>query len=167
MVEVVAPMIRSGGVIETDVEEASVAVDRMRQRQVLRNLISNARKYGGPELRLSGRVVADGFQWVLADNGKGVPAEIEERLFQRFVHRGSLVTAPGGVGIGLSIVRALVEGMGGTISYARTNGWTQFQVTVPLADSQHPHRDLTTQAQQQGQATSHAASILGQGAHVP
>jgi len=163
VVEVVAPMIRSGGVIETDVEEALVAVDRMRQRQVLRNLISNARKYGGPELRLSGRVVADGFQWVLADNGKGVPAEIEERLFQRFVHRGSLVTAPGGVGIGLSIVRALVEGMGGTIAYQRNNGWSEFQVTVPLSDTQHTHHlDV-----EPGQATSHAASILGQGAHVP
>lgn len=163
VVEVVAPMVRSGGVIETDVEEALVAVDRMRQRQVLRNLISNARKYGGPELRLSGRVLGGSYQWALADNGKGVPAEIEERLFQRFVHRGSLVTAPGGVGIGLSIVRALVEGMGGSIGYERTDGWTQFLVTVPLADTQHMHHLQV----EPGQATSHAASILGQGAHVP
>ncbi|MDJ0924862.1 MAG: HAMP domain-containing sensor histidine kinase [Acidimicrobiia bacterium] len=134
--EVVAPMIRTGGAIECHAEDALVAVDRMRQRQVLRNLISNARKYGGSEIRLTGRVLGGEYQWTVSDNGKGVPAEIEERLFQRFVHRGSLVTAPGGVGIGLSIVRALVEGMGGTISYARDDGWTQFKVTVPLAKNQ-------------------------------
>jgi signal transduction histidine kinase len=134
--EVVAPMIRTGGRIESHAEEALVAVDRMRQRQVLRNLISNARKYGGSDIRLQGRVLGGIYQWTVSDNGKGVPAEIEERLFQRFVHRGSLVTAPGGVGIGLSIVRALVEGMGGTISYARDGGWTQFRVTVPLAEQQ-------------------------------
>ncbi len=134
--EVVAPMIRTGGQIETAAEGALVSVDRMRQRQVLRNLISNAHKYGGSELRLTGRVFGGMYEWTVADNGSGVPAEIEERLFQRFVHRGSLVTAPGGVGIGLSIVRALVEGMGGTIDYARIDGWTQFRVAVPLAQSE-------------------------------
>ena len=134
--EVVAPMLRTGARVESSAEAAMVAVDRMRQRQVLRNLISNARKYGGPDIRLSGRVFGGMYEWTVADNGKGVPSEIEERLFQRFVHRGSLVTAPGGVGIGLSIVRALVEGMGGTIGYTRAGGWTQFRVSVPLAKSQ-------------------------------
>ena len=160
--EVVAPMVRNGGAIETDTEEAVVAVDRMRQRQVLRNLISNARKYGGPELRISGSVQGDMFQWVVADNGKGIPTDIEDRLFQRFVHRGSLVTAPGGVGIGLSIVRALVEGMGGTIGYVHQNGWTQFQVQVPLADTHHTETQPTTPTTADTLLSStHAASILG------
>lgn len=162
--EVVAPMVRTGGQIECHAEEALVAVDRMRQRQVLRNLISNARKYGGADIRLSGRVLGGMYQWTVSDNGKGVPAEIEERLFQRFVHRGSLVTAPGGVGIGLSIVRALVEGMGGTIAYQRHDGWSEFQVALPLSDVQQHHHHVDVEP---GQATSHAASILGAGANVP
>lgn len=166
--EVVAPMIRTGGQIESAAEEALVAVDRMRQRQVLRNLISNARKYGGSELRLSGRVFGGMYEWTVADNGKGVPSEIEERLFQRFVHRGSLVTAPGGVGIGLSIVRALVEGMGGTIDYARTGGWTQFRVSVPLAKSQGELiAPEAVAGEHTARPTTHAASILGKDAHVP
>ena len=164
--EVVAPMIRTGGQIETAAEEAFVAVDRMRQRQVLRNLISNARKYGGNELRLTGRVLDGIYEWIVADNGKGIPSEIEERLFQRFVHRGSLVTAPGGVGIGLSIVRALVEGMGGTIDYARTGGWTEFRVAVPLAQHETEAR-LGEINRGERRPMSHAASILGEGAHVP
>lgn len=167
--EVVAPMIRNGGRIETAAEEAMVAVDRMRQRQVLRNLISNARKYGGSEIRLNGRVFGGMYEWTVADDGDGVPKEIEERLFQRFVHRGSLVTAPGGVGIGLSIVRALVEGMGGTIDYAHVSGWTEFRVSVPLARSDTDRRPLTWLhgPEAMERPVSHAASILGEGARVP
>jgi len=166
--EVIAPMIRTGAKIETSAEEALVAVDRMRHRQVLRNLISNARKYGGPELRLTGRVLGGMYEWTVADNGKGVPPEIEERLFQRFVHRGSLVTAPGGVGIGLSIVRALVEGMGGTIDYARVDGWSEFRVSVPLSSDETSARLAELAAgTDKPRPVSHAASILGEGAHVP
>lgn len=166
--EVIAPLIRTGGKIESAAEEAFVAVDRMRHRQVLRNLISNARKYGGADLRLTGRVLGGMYEWTVADNGKGVPPEIEERLFQRFVHRGSLVTAPGGVGIGLSIVRALVEGMGGTIDYARVDGWTEFRVSVPLASSETSARlEELSGAAVPSRPVSHAASILGEGAHVP
>jgi signal transduction histidine kinase len=151
--------------IETVAEEATVAVDRMRQRQVLRNLISNARKYGGADIRLTGQIVDDMYEWVVADNGKGIPDEIQDRLFQRFVHRGSLVTAPGGVGIGLSIVRALVEGMGGTIGYTREYGWTQFRVCVPLAEThQHDIAPGTTPRDTLITSSPHAASILGGGA---
>ncbi|MDX2342529.1 MAG: HAMP domain-containing sensor histidine kinase [Acidimicrobiia bacterium] len=160
--EVVAPMTRSGGFIETTAEEATVLADRMRQRQVLRNLISNARKYGGPELRITGSIEGDMYEWVVSDNGKGIPADIQDRLFQRFVHRGSLVTAPGGVGIGLSIVRALVEGMGGTISYAYEQGWTKFRVRVPLAEIQAVAVAPTgDEGDRLLGSSAHAASILG------
>jgi signal transduction histidine kinase len=164
--EVIAPMTRTGGAIETIAEQATVAVDRMRQRQVLRNLISNARKYGGAEIRLTGQIVDEMYEWVVADNGKGIPAEIQDRLFQRFVHRGSLVTAPGGVGIGLSIVRALVEGMGGTIGYARQDGWTQFRVCVPLAETQNLGPTLQAVPHDSILQSTHATSILGEAAHA-
>jgi signal transduction histidine kinase len=162
--EVVAPMTRSGATIETEAEQAVVSVDRMRQRQVLRNLISNARKYGGPEIRLTGHVVGSMYEWIVADNGKGIPEEIEDRLFQRFVHRGSLVTAPGGVGIGLSIVRALVEGMAGTIGYSRVGGWTQFRVRVPLSENTGDDEAIEPADKDEVLSSTHAASILGGGA---
>jgi signal transduction histidine kinase len=131
--DVVRPFDRSGSPIDVDVKPAVVRVDRLRQRQVLRNLISNARKYGGPQIRLEGSRQGQWYVWIIADNGDGVPAELEERLFSRFLHQGYTAAVPGGVGLGLSIVKALAEGMGGTVDYERADGETRFIVRVPLA----------------------------------
>lgn len=124
---------RAGLALEIDVVEASMFVDPMRLRQVLRNLISNARKYGGPSIRVSGRKTKSRYLWTVADDGPGVPTELEARLFQRFVHKGTTVSVPGGVGLGLSIARALAEGMGGSLQYRRRDGWSHFEVEIPLA----------------------------------
>jgi signal transduction histidine kinase len=131
--DIVRPFDRAGDPIEIDVKPAVVRVDRLRQRQVLRNLISNARKYGGPQIRLEGRRNGQWYEWKIADNGDGVPQELEERLFSRFLHQGYTAAVPGGVGLGLSIVKALAEGMGGTVSYERAEDETRFVVKVALA----------------------------------
>jgi len=122
-----------GLAIELDIVEASMYVDPMRLRQVLRNLISNARKYGGPTIRVRGRKNRSRYVWTVSDDGAGVPIELEPRLFQRFVHKGTTVSVPGGVGLGLSIARALAEGMGGSLQYRRRDGWSNFEVEIPLA----------------------------------
>ena len=134
--EVLGPFNRSGTKVIADVVPAVARVDRLRQRQVLRNLISNAIKYGGPTIELVGRIKGTSYEWVVKDDGEGVPEELVDKLFQRFVHRGTTVVVPGGVGLGLSIVRALAEGMGGTVTYRRRSGWSEFAVQVPLAESQ-------------------------------
>jgi signal transduction histidine kinase len=111
-----------------------VNVDRLRQQQVLRNLVSNATKYGGPHIRLRGRVDGEWYVWTVADDGDGVPPELEERLFQRFIHQHSFQQAVAvGVGLGLSIVTSLAEGMGGTVSYEKTISEARFIIRVPLA----------------------------------
>jgi signal transduction histidine kinase len=131
--EVVSPFRRSGTNIDVSVKPAVVRVDRLRQRQVLRNLISNARKYGGPDIRVSGERNDQWFVWTVSDDGDGIPEELEANLFERFMHQGTTVVSPGGVGLGLSIVKALAEGMGGTVEYHRRGGRSEFDVRVPLA----------------------------------
>ncbi len=132
---VVRPFRQVGKNIDVDVEDGAVFVDRLRQRQVLRNLISNAVKYGGPNIYLRGAIEGLWFRWEVADDGEGVPAELEKRLFQRFVHSLTFQQAvAGGVGLGLSIVKSLAEGMGGQVEYSRFNGETRFIVRVPIAD---------------------------------
>ena len=133
--EVVGPMTRAGLDIETQVEPATVRADRLRLRQVLRNLLSNARKYGGPHIRVEGSVDGTTFVFSVTDDGDGIPLELEERLFQRFLHQGHQPMVLGSVGLGLSIVRALAEGMGGAVAYERVDGWTRFSVRLPLVAS--------------------------------
>ena len=136
---IVQPFVRNGADIRLEVGEGVVWADRLRQRQVLRNLISNAVKYGGGVIRLQGEEEGRFFRWAVSDNGPGVPKELEERLFQRFVHTLTFRQAvAGGVGLGLSIVKSLAEGMGGSVSYERSDGWTSFVVRVPLLETAEP-----------------------------
>ena len=135
--KIIGPFQRNGADATADVDPAIVNVDRLRQQQVLRNLVSNATKYGGPQIRLRGRVDGQWYVWTVADNGQGVAPELEERLFQRFIHQHSFQQAvAGGVGLGLSIVKSLVEGMGGSVAYERTPDEVRFIVRVPMAAQQ-------------------------------
>ncbi len=131
--EVVEPMRRAGITVEVDCPPALVRSDRLRLRQVVRNLLSNAGKYGGPQIRLLGEEVDGWYEVRVEDDGEGIPPELEARLFQRFLHKGDMPLVLGSVGLGLSIVRALAEGMGGAVWYERRKGWTCFVVRVPLA----------------------------------
>ena len=145
--EVVDPMAKAGPTYGVDVHPAVVRADRLRLRQVVRNLLSNATKYGGADIRVVGRVASGWYELIVADNGEGIPVELEDRLFQRFLHQGDMPLVLGSVGLGLSIVQALAEGMGGAVWYERDAGWTKFVVRVPMAKTKSESRfreaDLT------------------------
>ena len=111
-----------------------IRADHLRFRQILRNLLSNARKYGGPKIWVEGSVVGRTYQLVVADNGVGLPKELEDKVFQRFIHQNAQTAVKDSVGLGLSIVRALADGMSGSVEYERRDGETRFIVAMPLAD---------------------------------
>jgi CheY-like chemotaxis protein len=96
------------------VEDLWVAADPGRLEQVLVNLLTNAYRYGGRRVqvqatRSSGKVLLS-----VSDDGGGVPVELTERLFDKF----SRQTSDGhGAGLGLAIVRGLVEAFGGRVRY--------------------------------------------------
>jgi signal transduction histidine kinase len=92
--------------------------DPNRVEQVLRNLLGNARKYGGPRVGIESYPRGDYHVVVVADNGHGIPEEARERIFQQFeqVSHGDSRTDTG-VGLGLSITRRLIEAMGGEVWY--------------------------------------------------
>jgi len=124
---------RSGMALQVDCEPATVRVDRTRFRQVVRNLLSNAKKYGGPNVRVEGRSAGNTYLVTVADDGAGLPEGVEEHIFERFVHKGRDSATTDSVGLGLSIVHALVLGMGGAITYQRQAHETRFVVRVPLS----------------------------------
>lgn len=136
--EVVGPIERSGRIVTVQAQPALVRSDRLRLRQVVRNLLSNAAKYGGDNLRLQAGIVNGWYEIRVEDDGQGIPDELRDRLFQRYLHQGDMPLILGSVGLGLSIVRALTEGMGGAVWYERRGGWTSFVVRVPLASDSAP-----------------------------
>jgi signal transduction histidine kinase len=131
--EVIEPMRRAGMGIEVHCEAGMVRADRLRFRQVLRNLLSNAKKYGGPNVRVHGVLENNAYVCAVVDNGEGIPVELETRLFQRFIHQGQETAVKESVGLGLSIVRSLIEGMGGEVYYEREDDETAFVIVLPLA----------------------------------
>lgn len=131
--EVVEPMVRSGAEITWDCEPAGIRADGLRTRQVLRNLLSNARKYGGSHIEVRGRVDGRTYRCDVIDDGEGVPEALTGRIFERFVHRGRTGVSDS-VGLGLAIVHALTQGMGGSVTYQRVDDHTVFTVRLPLAE---------------------------------
>ena len=121
-----------GDTTAVQLERAYVYADAFRLRQVIRNLLSNARRHGGAEIAVTGRVDGNHYLLTVADDGPGVSPEIESTIFDRFVHGESHNLLMGSVGLGLAIVKSLVENMNGTITYERADGWTQFVVRLPL-----------------------------------
>jgi predicted ATPase/signal transduction histidine kinase len=106
--------------------------DKARLDQVVTNLLSNAIKFGmGKPIE----VVVDGTEekatLVVTDQGMGIPTELGERVFHPF-ERGVSVRHYGGLGLGLYIVRTLVEQMGGSVSVqSKPTGGSAFKVELP------------------------------------
>jgi len=111
--------------------------DPVRLAQVFSNLLNNSAKYTEPGGAIELTSAVDGDQAVVCirDNGLGIPAEAMPRLFQMFsqVDR-NLERAQGGLGIGLTLVRRLVEMHGGTVT-AHSDGpgrGSEFTVRIPI-----------------------------------
>ncbi|HYX91093.1 MAG TPA: HAMP domain-containing sensor histidine kinase [Myxococcaceae bacterium] len=146
-VEMIAPQFERRGqhvMIVSSSEPLTVQGDAMRLEQVVTNLLTNAAKYTDPGGRIRVTLASDGGQAELrvSDSGMGIAPEILPRVFEAFVQdQASLDRAHGGLGLGLSIVRRLVEMHGGTVaahSEGRGRG-SEFVVRLPLAASaSHP-----------------------------
>ena len=109
-----------------------VPFDPLLIEQVLTNLLDNALKYtqAGTPLELSASRVEDNVLVELADRGPGIPTGSEEHIFEKFM-RGSALG--GGIGLGLTICRAVIEAHGGRIwAESRSGGGTVFRFTLPL-----------------------------------
>ncbi|HEX2294143.1 MAG TPA: ATP-binding protein [Actinomycetota bacterium] len=101
--------------VEVEVTDTPVALaDKHRLDQVVTNLLTNAYRYGGPNISLSGARRNGDVILSVTDDGPGVEHELLGELFQPF-SRGSTSSTIGGSGLGLAIVKMLVEACGGEI----------------------------------------------------
>lgn len=110
-----------------------VTADAARVRQIIRNLLTNLSRYGGPVRRVVGGRTEE-MTWIeFRDNGGGVAPGDEERIFQPYTTAHSGVT--GSVGLGLSVARQLAELMGGSLDYRREDTESVFRLELPLASN--------------------------------
>ncbi len=116
-----------------------VTGDADRLQQVMWNLVSNAVKFtpSGGRIDVELRQVDAKAEVVVRDNGQGIEPAFQPHLFQRFRQMDASTTRPhGGLGLGLSIVRHLVEAHGGSVA-AESDGpdrGATFRVQLPLRD---------------------------------
>jgi PAS domain S-box-containing protein len=112
----------AGKTLDVSIEEdAHVLADPERLDQVLTNLLINAFAYGGPDVRVVSSSSDDSVVVAVSDNGNGVPDELLSQLFEPF-SRGENSMGIQGSGLGLTIVRMLVEAMGGQVWYDGAEG---------------------------------------------
>ncbi len=116
--------------------------DAARVRQIVRNLVSNAERYGGDRIRVRIAKDVDRVHLEVRDDGGGVPQEAVERIFEAFESAHDTLTQPGSVGLGLWVARRLADLMSGNLEHRREHGETVFSLTLPVAvarpDMPHP-----------------------------
>lgn len=121
----------TGAILKVEGEFPQVWVDGVRIVQVLQNLVDNACKYRDPRRELHISIVGDPSGAVsVTDNGIGVAERHHERIFRVFE---KLDPSTPGSGIGLALVKRIVETHGGSIDVAHRTPGTQFRVQLPLA----------------------------------
>ncbi|MBK0392696.1 response regulator [Ramlibacter sp. CrO1] len=145
-VEQVTPLVQQRGHrLEVEADQDLVCDgDFVRLAQIVANLLSNAARYtdAGGLIQLSARAAGpDRISIHVKDNGRGMSPELMERLFEPFVQgpRG-IDRAEGGLGIGLALVRSLVELHGGTVR-AESDGpakGSEFTVLLPRSQPSAP-----------------------------
>ncbi|MGG5252094.1 ATP-binding protein [Neobacillus sp. SM06] len=137
MIEKISPAIKERQ-MELELhcpEKLTVEIDPVRFEQVILNLLDNARKYSEPNTKIVVEAKETESETVIAikDHGKGIPAEDLPRIFDRFYRVDkSRARSLGGSGLGLSIVKQLVEAHGGKISASSSpQSGTTFSIALP------------------------------------
>lgn len=114
-------------------EDVAIQADPQALQQVLRNLIDNALKYGGPnvQIQIDARVHEKGTTVIVSDNGCGIPDAELPLVFARF-YRVDKSRSSGGSGLGLAIVKQLMHAHGGEVrACTAPNGGAQFVLEFP------------------------------------
>lgn len=120
--------------------ELTVAADGGRLRQILRNLISNAIRYGGPQVTIEAKTSAGSVSTLVIDNGKGLPRDEWELVFEPYYRSHQREGQPESKGLGLSVSRRLARRMGGNVTYRYLNHHSRFELTLPADQVESPPR---------------------------
>jgi signal transduction histidine kinase len=145
-------------------EEAPVMVnvDLLRIKQLLLNLLDNAIKYTEHRGKITLRLKVENRDAIIsvADTGRGIPEEDLPHIFERFFRRSAKTAdrSAAGFGLGLSIVKWIVDSHGGRIEAKSELGkGTEFIVRLPLLDTAAGSLPRSNSAERRGDRTDEAA----------
>ena len=128
---------KSQTLVENSTAELCVRADATRFRQMLMNLVGNAVKFTpeGGRIEVAARAMGESARIDIRDNGPGIPAEEQQRIFEAFYRLGRSEKAVEGTGLGLAITRRLVELHGGHLGIESKPGeGSCFFFTLPVAE---------------------------------
>ncbi len=106
--------------------------DPVRMRQILRNLITNAIRYGGPTIEIACEDRGEAVAILVRDDGPGIPDDRRDVIFAPYERAHDHTGQPGSVGLGLTVSRTLAELMGGALRY-RYDGGSVFELSLPAS----------------------------------
>lgn len=130
-----ALLLPAGKRFEISVPEGiEVVADAGRVRQIVRNLVSNAFRYGGSRVNVDVAVVDSLVALTVSDDGVGIPRDEWELVFDSYFRSHHTSSQPDAVGLGLTVSRQLARRMGGDLVYRRVGGESRFVLTLPRAD---------------------------------
>lgn len=120
-------------------EAAVAAIDPDRMDRVLTNVVANALTYSpsGSRVDISLAMTSKAVEWVVADNGPGIPPELLGRVAEPLV-RGDGARAPGHVGMGLAIAKSWVTAHGGRLTIVSSSAGTSVRIRLPVDDGGDP-----------------------------
>jgi two-component system OmpR family sensor kinase len=138
-----------GAMVTAPVRRAVVLAEENKIRQVITNLMANAIRFTSDDSPIDIRVsiddAAERAMIEVIDHGEGIPAQIREKIFQRFWRADTSRTREtGGSGLGLAIVSSIVAAHNGTVDVVETpGGGATFRVSLPLAGSTAAPQSVT------------------------
>lgn len=127
---------RTGALVDPDATllDFKVVGEERLLRRALRNLLENARRYGGEQVLLELGQRSRNMELRVCDRGPGVPAEMRERIFEPFFRLPGHAEQAGGVGLGLSLVKQIAQRHKGEVRCeAREGGGSCFVLSLPLS----------------------------------
>lgn len=125
---------RVGAELQTPASELTVQGDERLLRRALRNLLENARRYGGGEITLHAARLGALLELRVCDRGPGVPEALRERIFEPFFRLPGHAEREGGVGLGLALVKQIAQRHGGSVRCEpHLGGGSCFVLSLPAA----------------------------------
>ena len=111
--------------------------DAQRVRQILRNLLTNAARYGGEKVQVRFETTATTVSVEVADSGEPIPNDQVVRIFDPYTTAEEKNNVVGSIGLGLHISRTLAGLMDGSLAYAHDGNWSVFTLCLPSVEAVH------------------------------